>query len=142
MSFDIFLQCFRNGEPACFKRTVFEEIFLRDAIDPNELPSGVTYADGGAEIYVEDKEEIDGVSFDHCGGDTFFAALLELADRTGAVVFWPTEGRQIAVTNPDVVGHLPAELAALGPAYIVKTGPELRDAIFHEIDPASSSSSA
>jgi len=27
MSFDIFVQCFRDGEVATFKRTILEEIF-------------------------------------------------------------------------------------------------------------------
>jgi len=140
MSFAIYLQYFRNGETATFKRAVFEQIFGRHAIDLDSFPKRVVYADGGAEIYVDADEDIDGVTFNRCGGDTFFAALLELADQTKSVVYWPDEGRQLAVTDPEILPHLPPELAALGPAFIVKSGKELEEAICHQIDPADAKS--
>jgi hypothetical protein len=34
MSFDIFIQCCRDGERAMFKRALVEEIFGRHALDP------------------------------------------------------------------------------------------------------------
>src|ERR1700730_13081390 len=132
MSFDIFLQCFRNGEPATFKRALVEEIFTRDAVDYRPPLTDVTYVDGGAGgIYGADEEEdIQNMMFNHCGGDTFFAALHELAARTNSVVFWPRVGRSIAVTDAAFVNHLPSGFDDMGPAYIVSNGRELEACIF------------
>jgi len=57
MSFDIFLQCFRSGEPAPILREVFEAIFLPHATHPQAYAKDrgyltVEYPDGsGAAIY-------------------------------------------------------------------------------------------
>ena len=143
MSFDIYLQCFQNGEPEYFNRAIFEEIFRRDAIGPDNFPSRVVYADGGAEIYVDSDKEIDGFMTNHCGGDTFFTALFELADRTGGVVFWPDEGRTMAVTKPEVIDQLPEDMIeSLGRPFIVRSGHELQDVIREQVDPPDSASSA
>lgn len=126
MSFDIFLICVRNGDAAMFERALFEDIFRRNAIDPRSPLTSVTYRDGGAEIDgAEDGDEIENIVFNHCGGDTFYAALYELADRSGSVVLWPAAGRQIAVTREAAIAHLPPDLSDLGPPYVVANGREL-----------------
>lgn len=126
MSFDVVLICIRKGEAATFNRTLFEEIFCREAIDPQLPLTSITYHDGGAQIDgAEDGDEIENLVFHHCGGETFYAALHELADRSGSVVLWPAKGRQIAVTRQAIVAHLPPDLADLGPPYIVANGREL-----------------
>jgi hypothetical protein len=43
MSSDIFLQCFRDREPATFERAVFEEIFGRGAVNPQFPLTDVAY---------------------------------------------------------------------------------------------------
>ena len=58
MSFDIWLECYRNGEPAPFKREVFESIFLPFCTNRNEYERKpdfmqVEFPDGGgADIYM------------------------------------------------------------------------------------------
>lgn len=58
MSFDIWLECYRKGEPAPFKREVFEAIFLpfcsnRDEYERDPKFMQIEYPDGGrADIYM------------------------------------------------------------------------------------------
>ncbi len=133
MSFDIFLVCVKDGEATAFKRSLFEDIFSRGAIDPRLPFTNVVYGDGGAQISGADEDEdIESLSFDHCGGDTFFAALYELADRSGSVVVWPGEERVLAVTRQAMIAHLPADMGELGPPHIVSNGRELEECIFSE----------
>ena len=71
MSFDIFFQCFRNGEPEPIPRELFEAIFLPHATHPDsykESPGYVTleYPDnGGASIYTGYEDE----DRESCGAD-------------------------------------------------------------------------
>lgn len=125
MSFEIFLCCVRNGEGSAFKRELFEEIFARGAIDPRSPLTSVTYRDGGAQIDgAEDDEEIENLVFSHCGGETFYAALHELADRSGSFMTWPSDGLNIAVPSHDLVTHLPADFED-PTVTIVRSGREL-----------------
>jgi hypothetical protein len=133
MSFDIFLVCVKNGEAAAFTRSLFEDIFSRGAINPRLPFTNVVYGDGGAQIFGADEDEdIQSLSFNHCGGDTFFAALYELADRSGSVVFWPGEERVLAVMSQAMIAHIPADMDELGPAHVVANGRELQNRIFGE----------
>jgi hypothetical protein len=133
VSFDIFLQCVRDGMRAAFKRSLFEEIFSRGAIDPQLPLIHVGYSDGHAEIYGADEgEDIGHLMFSHCGGATFFAALYELADRSGSMIFWPSLGRSMAVTRTETIAHLPEDMGEMGPPYVVSDGHELQDCIFHD----------
>ena len=108
MSFDIFIQCCRDGERASFNRELVEEIFGRRALDPPPYFRGATYLDGRAEIFGADEaDEIDGLMCSHSSGMTFYEALYELADRTGSVIFWPSDGPWAAVTKEATLAHLP-----------------------------------
>lgn len=137
MSFDIFLQCFQGGEPATFKRSLFEEIFCPNAINPQLPLEDVTYADGGGDIYGSDDDDIQCLMFNHCGGDTFWAALRELADRTQSVVFsasgWPT----LAVADAAAIAHLPANFTKDSPnsVHVVRSGRELEELIYGPREP-------
>lgn len=130
MSFSIFLQCFRDREPATFERAVFEEIFGQGAVDARFPLTDVNYSDGsGGEIHGGEDDHIQHMMFSHCGGDRFFDALQELLARTKSVVFWLGTGRQIAVADRAVIDHLPSGFDDMGPAYIVSSGRELQTAI-------------
>jgi hypothetical protein len=111
VSFEIFLQCYRNGEPATFKRTILDETFgLRDT-SRNRRPwcFKVDYPDGGgADVYADDGDDQQGIMFSRCGGGMFFDALYQLADVTKSVVFWPYKSPAVAVTNETTVAHLPS----------------------------------
>jgi hypothetical protein len=141
MSFSLYLICMRDGEPAAFKTSLFDEVMGREAIDPKFPLYDVKYNDGGCDEIrntFADDDEIESVSFSHFDGNIFFDALWELANRAGAFFVWPGEGRSVAVPNPGVVVHIPADMAGMGPPYIVKDGRDLYDAICG-LDPTDSS---
>jgi hypothetical protein len=140
MSMDLFLTCARDGKGSTFKRALLEEIMGRGAIDPKYPLTRVRYADGASEIDAGEGEDIETVSFLHFGGETFFDRLWELADRTSSYFVWPDEERSLAVTRPDMIAKIdPHTIESLGPAYIVRSGKELGDAILDGIDPEGSS---
>ncbi len=110
MGFDLFVHCFKNKEYAQYDRQIVEDIFNRDSIDPTTPLSEVRYHDGRAEVYGAEKEKISGVMLSHFGGRTVLARVLELAERTGSLIFWPDEERRMAVTNAEVLNHLPDKI--------------------------------
>jgi hypothetical protein len=133
MSSDIFLACLRGENTETFKRSLFEEIFGRQAINPRLPFTSVTYADGGAEVYGAEEDETNYVGFDHFGGDTFFAALHELALRTRSVIYWPAnEGAWAAVAEVAVIALLPMSFEREGPqaVRVVRSGRELQDVYY------------
>ncbi len=72
MPFDFFLSCVRNGDPATFERSLFEEIMGRGAIDPDFPLQNVDYAEGnGSAIYGGEDDDIDGLMFNHFGPGIF-----------------------------------------------------------------------
>jgi len=80
MSFDIHLQCYRNGEAATFKRALVQKIFGRDAVDLRLPLTAVFYPDGSGGA--DEEDDIYSLMFNHCGGATFCDRLYELAHRT------------------------------------------------------------
>jgi hypothetical protein len=133
MSFDIFLQCYRNGEPATFKRSVVKEIFGPHAYGDPDF-SNVTFPDGsGSCVYVTDADDIQGMMFNHCGGNDFFQALYKLADRTKSVILWPDTRPSFAITDEATLAHLPLDFEQdFGPGQIVRNGRELQEYIFRK----------
>lgn len=139
MSFDIFLQCFRSGEPEPIPRDVVEAIFLPhnthpDAYknDPGEMT--VEYPDGGgASIYCPeegDGEEANTVMFNHCGGDAFSEDLYKLAHMTRSIIHWPSEDPIYLYTDPTV----PAELKGVdyfeeAQSVLIRSGADIAKAI-------------
>lgn len=132
MSLDIFLQCYRNGESATFKRALVEEVFGRDAVDLRLPLMNVDYPDGsGGQIFGADQEDdIHGLMFNHCGGPTFYDRLYELAHRTRSCILWPSGDPQSAVTDKDTIADSPGLWEApVGPALVVTSGRELAEGI-------------
>lgn len=134
MSFDIFLGCYRNGEPATFKRSAFNEIFdvKTDERDPGY--EVVEYPDGsGGAVYLHErgKDEIEHMMFNHCGGDTFWAKVYELLYVTQSLIYWPSDGSGYAVASTAALKHLPADLVEeAGKVKIVHNARELEDLIY------------
>ena len=131
MSFDIFLQCYRNGEAATFKRAVFDEIFEtkgdrieRDFVQPR-------YSDGsGGDIYV-DENDIQCIMFNHCGGDMFWAKVYELLYVTKSVIFWPAGGPASVVASTEALKHLPADWSdGMGKVSVIHNARELEALIY------------
>lgn len=135
MSNDIFLICARKDGPATFKRALAEEIMNRGAINPRLPLTDITYSDGGAEVSIEEDEDIDGGGFGRFGGRTFYDRLWELADRTGSYLVWPDFPPCLAVTRPEFVAYIDEDtVEAHGPPYVVKSGKELEYAIEFDFD--------
>ncbi len=109
MGLDLFVRCFKNKEHALYERQIAEEIFNKDSIDPATPLDEVRYHDGRAEIYGAEKEKISGVMLTHFGGRTVLAHVLELAEETGSLIFWTFSDGRAAITNADVLNHLPDE---------------------------------
>jgi len=133
MSFDIFLSCMNNDGAQTFKRQVAQEVLGRGAVNEASALYNVEYPDGsGSSVIGEEDEDIDGLMFNHSGGDTFFERLWELADRTGSIIFWPGEDTPVAVTRPDMLQHIPRddEGRPMDPQFVVKNGKELQEVIY------------
>lgn len=114
MSFDIFVQCFKQKQPSTYDRRIAEEIFNRDAIDPTTPLSVVRYLDGYANIDGAEEDQIDGLVLSRFGGRTALERLLELASTTGSLIVWPSNEINMAVTSAEMLTHLPDELTQAG----------------------------
>ena len=136
MSFDLFVQRFEKGVVATFPRSLLEEIFSRGAIQPNLPLERVKYADGShAEIYASDRDDLRSFMLTHFGGETIFERVVEFANRTGSIIYWPDDRPALAVTNPAVISHIPADcLKAIGPAHLVENHLALMDYISRPMD--------
>ena len=142
MSFSVFLQCYRNGEPAAFSRSTLDEVFGASIV--RREPDGsfkLYFADGGGadvcsgDYPGDDDNFVQHVGFDRPGGDAFWEALYRLADVTKSVILWPDDDRpSTAVTDEATVGHLGSGFTGpvLGQPKLVHSGRELRDYIFRK----------
>lgn len=135
MSFDVYLQCFRNGECAYFKRGVFEAIFLPHSKyvaayrkDPSFLR--VDYPDGaGSDIYCGQDVEINHLTFNHGGGQALFQAIYELAKQTRSVIYWPSDAPSAVVTEDITRNDLPKDFPDRDIAVVVHSGADIIKAI-------------
>lgn len=136
MSFDIFLQCFRKGEPEPIPRAMFDAIFAPHDTHPHlrEKDPGymtVEYPDGsGAAIYCggyKDGKDTSHMMFNHCGGPSFWADLYELADRSKSIIFWPSEETTYVYTDEAVVKDVPEGVFDTG--RLVRSGIDIVAAI-------------
>jgi hypothetical protein len=64
--------------------------------------------------------------FNHCGGDSFYAALYELAARTRSLIFWPAVPPGAVATDAAIIQDLSPDFAErLAPVEVVRNGREL-----------------
>jgi len=133
VSFDIFLQSFRDGEVATWSRSLVEETFGQRIVlgDVADNFFRVNFPDGGgSDVYLGSDRDVCGMMFNHSGGAEFFDALWKLADRVQGVIFWPDTRPVFVVTDAATVPHIPADMLAAGaPPLIVKSGAEIVAAI-------------
>ena len=108
MGFELFVHAVRDGKPFYYARSIAEEIFNRDAIDPSTPLTNVEYADGMAEIFGADKDPMDGIMLAHFSGRTVLERAFELAVKTGSIIVWPGSPPW-AVPDLAVIGHLPGD---------------------------------
>lgn len=131
MSFDVFLQRCRDGQPATFPRAIFEERFGPYVAERGRHFARVQYPDRAcADIYLGDEENIRGMMFNRFGGDAFFDGLYRITDRVKGVVLWPDAAPNCAVTDVAALEHLPEDLLrTCGPALVVREGKAMKDAV-------------
>lgn len=131
MSFDIFLQCFRDGEPKSIPRDVFEAIFLphcQDASAYRRDPSflRVDYPGGsGSDIYCGKDTDIASLMFNHGGGAPLFQSMYELAQQTRSVIYWPGETPCAVLTEEATRKDLPEDFPDRDVAPVVHSGADI-----------------
>ncbi len=136
MSNEIYLQC--AGDGRTFKRTLFEEIMSKGAVNPKFPLEDITYPDGSGakEVYANENENLDSVSFGRFWGGMFYERLWELADGTNSFIWWPDAGSPVAVTREDVISQLPeGVLDGEEEPFVVRSGKELEQAVGFGGDP-------
>jgi hypothetical protein len=135
---ELFVVCIEGVGQSRFERALAQEILGRDALDPKQaLVYRVDYPDGsGGEVSCDEGDDLDSIAFDHFGGRTFFDRVWELADRIGALIFWPAPGPSNALTRAELLDRLPSELRdEERMPIIVRSGRELYDAVEESFPP-------
>ncbi len=125
MGFELFIECFRDKQPSPYHRSIAEKIFNRDAIDPTTPLSEVRYADGRAEIYGAEDDEMTGATLAHFSGRIVLERVLEFAEETGSLIFWPGDETCAAVTSLEWLDHVPDEIVKDMQPALVRNDDEL-----------------
>jgi|SRR5215472_4872999 len=132
MSMTLYVVCIEEiGQPT-FERALAHKILGRGALKPgHDLGYRVDYPDGsGGDISCGEGDSLEGIYFSHFGGEMFFDRVWELADRIGALIFWPAPGPSNALTRTELLDRLPSELRDEEQRpIIVRSGKEICDAI-------------
>jgi hypothetical protein len=123
MSFDIFLQSFKDGEatqgnPEAARLAL--EPYLAGALE--EGYARIRTADGEADVYGVGS---DSLMFNHAGGESIWQVMVDVA-RAAEWVIMPV-GFPVCVMREDMISELPAELQDA--ALVISSGADLRDAI-------------
>ncbi len=138
MSFDLFVACWRKGEPAEFARTELDRILGADVTKRDDGFVRVAFPGGGADVYVDEGPSVHSLCVNRPGGEALLDAVVALASVTGSAVYWADGPPCLAVTDAGVVAHLPPDMVAeLGPPFVVATGRDLLAAIEGGGPPAS-----
>jgi len=124
MSFDLFLQNFQRGEIATFPHAVLETAFKGyfKEVDPEFFV--LNFPDGGrSELYTQSGPAIsDFMIARPAGSPELWRGLLDILQRTNAVLFWPDGGAVVA--NESVIQDLPQGLIKVAGVPTVVHEPE------------------
>lgn len=132
MSFDLYIQCFRNGETASFPRQWLYEAFGAYASERIELNVMVlSYPDGGGgDLYPDKGDDVHSFSINRPRGELMFDDLFALMRRAGLALYWPSLEPSLTVTDACVIAGLPKDMVELvGPATIASSGADIIAAI-------------
>jgi hypothetical protein len=131
MSFDIFLQCFRNGKQYGFPFALVERGFGPYKHIRNDHCWILAYPDGGhCELFVDTtKEHIEDFMVSRPpASPEFWGTILELLQQTSSCLYWPGGGPAIAYAS--VRNHLPPDMIeSLGEPTIVSSPEQIVEAI-------------
>jgi hypothetical protein len=123
VSFDIFLQSFKDGEAAPGKPEAARqalEPYLAGA--PGEGCALVRTADGEADVYGVGSDHL---MFNHAGGEVIWQVVVDVAKAADWVIM--PVGCHVCVMREDMISELPVELR--DNAVVINSGAELQDAI-------------
>jgi len=117
MSFDIFLQAFRDGEGADADAAVLVRMLAPFIADRGEGWALLRFLDGEADVYGLD-HLASGVMINHASGRLVWNLMFEMAQGAGLTI-WPV-GCPAAVTVDSALADLPPELRS--DAVVVRSG--------------------
>src|SRR6266700_239908 len=123
VSFDVFVDTFKDGQSVGVRAEVFELAFGIHMAAKHAGCVRLSFADGG-----ETDAYFDGagaVMFNHFGGNQFFECLFGFLQISSGVAYWPGEMGSAAVVEERILKELPADMmAALNPT-VVRSGAQL-----------------
>jgi hypothetical protein len=110
--FPIRVAYYQNGRWATYKRAVFAEVFAEATIEPRGARQRLQFRDGsGADIAfgtpIGYDDDVFAVTFERFSGRSIMDAMFELARRTRSIISWPSDQSYAAVTDLDILDHLP-----------------------------------
>lgn len=135
MSFDVFLQCFQNGEPAGIPRELVRAAFGAHLTETETDFWQLRYDDANScDLYLTvhgaDQSLLEGLTVNRPCSDLRLWNALAAILALGEVVLYFPEGRSPLVARSSVTGHLPPDLIEeLGLPVVVTSGREIQQEI-------------
>jgi hypothetical protein len=121
MSFDVFLQAFRDGDAASVDAARVLDALTQCSTEPVTPDSErIHTTDGEAQVFGLDTAA-DGFMINHASGAAIWDTIVHVADTTGMAIL--PVGCPICVTRPEHLDHLPDELRS--DARVVTSGTQL-----------------
>jgi hypothetical protein len=134
MSFDLFVGCFQNGEPASFPSQLVVDAFASYITSKDDRCLTVTYGQGPEDssyVYVESEAPlIESFSVNRPKSDIrLYDTLVSILRSANLAMYMPGDCPPL-VASAKVIQHLPANMVeALGSPRVVTTGSELAECI-------------
>ena len=129
MSFDIWLDCFRNGDKDLFPTSIVKEAFAASHIGDDGNYWALQFPDGGScRVRITDEPMTAGFAINRPSGNGLYDAIYEIMRKTQTVLSWSFGGA--AAANPSVIQHMPPEMIkSVGMPRIVHSGDDIIKAI-------------
>jgi hypothetical protein len=128
VSFEVYLQCFANGEPAGVSRAALADLFAIDRVQRHNDEWEADYGDCGCDIMVvpldQDDELIHQITIERpCQDMRLWESVYRTMTLGSVILYFPGDVAPLAV-NDTVGGNMPQDLReALGEPVII-SGPE------------------
>jgi hypothetical protein len=130
MSFDLFIGCFENGEPAFFPLRLVVDAFASHITSRDDKCLTVAYGQEPEDcsyVYVDSKAPlIDAFSVNRPTADIrFYDTLVSILQSANLALYMPGDCPPL-IARAEVIPHLPASMVeALGAPRVVGTGAEI-----------------
>jgi hypothetical protein len=131
MSFDLYIQCFENGEPAGLSRDLIRKAFGASVSEPEEnywqLVFGARDSCSLSLSPLEQSEaKVHNITVERpCSDARFWQGLARLLTHGHTVLYFPGCSGPL-LFNPSAAGHMPPDmLEALGDPVIVTSGADI-----------------